>query len=193
MNRVVSSTTPYGSLATMNASSARPTYSAWPLPRSARKICSGASAAAAPIATLPSKSATVRRNASVEVAAGGSDVSRHDGRDDLGIGGDRTGDAQAVLHLDVGVVVDVAVQRGDDVGRACASPDRSASSLFSGWQLGSLMMPTLAQRVWPSTEQPRRRTWRAPGAAARRPRSRRAARGCCRRARRSRPRPCRRS
>ena len=42
-------------------------YSAWPLPRSARKSWSGAAAEAAPIATLPSKPATVRRNASVRL------------------------------------------------------------------------------------------------------------------------------
>ena len=52
--------------------------------------------------------------------------------------------------LDVGVVVDVAVEHG----RPCtgAPPLCSSSSLFSGWQLASLMMPTLAQRVCPSTD-----------------------------------------
>ncbi len=47
-------------------------------------------------------------------------VQRHHRRDDLGVGGDRAGDAQAVVHLDVGVVVDVAVQHGHGVraGRA---------------------------------------------------------------------------
>ena len=32
-----------------------------------------------------------------------------------------------------------------------APPACSSSSLFSGWQLASLMIPTLAHRVWPST------------------------------------------
>ena len=61
----VSSTRPYGSLATMKASSARPTYSAWPLPRRASSTWSGRSLDAAPMATEPSNEATVRRNASV--------------------------------------------------------------------------------------------------------------------------------
>ena len=39
----------------------------------------------------------------------------HDGRDHLRVGRDGVGDAQPVLGLQVGVVVDVAVQRADDV------------------------------------------------------------------------------
>ena len=46
-----------------------------------------------------------------EVAAHVGRVARHERRDDLGVGGDGAGDAQAVLDLQVGVVVDVAVQR----------------------------------------------------------------------------------
>ncbi len=34
-------------------------------------------------------------------------------------------------------------------------PDCSDSDEFSGWVFGSLMMPTLAQRVWPSRRRPR--------------------------------------
>ena len=49
----------------MNVSSARPTYRAWPLPRNARSSWSGSATDWAPIATEPSKLATVRRNASV--------------------------------------------------------------------------------------------------------------------------------
>ena len=60
----VSSTSPYGSLATTKVSSARPTLSACPLPRSASRTRSGRSAAAAAIATEPSSEATVARNAS---------------------------------------------------------------------------------------------------------------------------------
>ena len=46
----------------------------------------------------------------------------HHRRDHLGVGRDRPGDAQAVMDLDVGVVVDVAVEHGDHV--------RSAADLF---------------------------------------------------------------
>ena len=42
-------------------------------------------------------------------------VTRHEGRDDLGIGGDGAGDAQPVLGHEVGVVVDVAVERSHHV------------------------------------------------------------------------------
>ena len=42
----------------------------------------------------------------------------HHCRDDLGIGGDRAGDVQAVVHFDVGVIVDIAVEHGDHVGGA---------------------------------------------------------------------------
>ena len=45
-----------------------------------------------------------------EIAAHVGCVARHERRDDLGVGGDGAGDAQAVLDLQIGVVVDVAVQ-----------------------------------------------------------------------------------
>ena len=48
----------------MKASSANPTYSAWPLPFRARWIWSGAATDEAPMATEPSNWATVWRNAS---------------------------------------------------------------------------------------------------------------------------------
>ena len=64
MYELVSSTTPYGSLATIVQSSARPMNMPWPLPRRARKIVPGASALATPMATDPSNALTVRRNAS---------------------------------------------------------------------------------------------------------------------------------
>ncbi len=47
-----------------------------------------------------------------------ADMSGHHRRDDLGIGGDRSGDAQSVVDLDVGVVVYVAVEHGHGVGGA---------------------------------------------------------------------------
>ena len=56
------------------------------------------------------------RNASSGVDAVG-EAPAHEGRDDLGVGGDLGGDAQAVQRLEVGVVVDVAVEGADDVGR----------------------------------------------------------------------------
>ena len=57
-------------------------------------------------------------------------------------------DAQAAAGLQVGVVVDVAVQRGDHVRPAAIRPP---PRWLTGWALASEMMPTLAQRVWPST------------------------------------------
>ena len=101
------------------------------------------------MATEPSNDDTVRRNASNSSTAGG--VAGDERRDHLGVGGDRTGDAQAVLDAQVGVVVDVAVERADDERRVRPPPGCSISSLLTGWALGSEMMPTLAQRVWPST------------------------------------------
>ncbi len=47
------------------------------------------------------------------------------------------------------MVVDVTVQRGHDVRRLRLRPAARVRSEFSGWVFGSLMMPTLAQRVWP--------------------------------------------
>ena len=64
----VSSTTPYGSLATIKRSSARPILSPCPLPCSASKSLSGSAALATAIATDPSNFATVSRNASLNEA-----------------------------------------------------------------------------------------------------------------------------
>ena len=56
----VSSTTPYGSLATMKLSSARPMNKPCPLPRSETRSWSGLWLDIAPIATEPSKDVTLR-------------------------------------------------------------------------------------------------------------------------------------
>ena len=42
-------------------------------------------------------------------------VARHQCRDHLGVGGDRAREAQPVRHLEIGVVVDVAVEHADEV------------------------------------------------------------------------------
>ena len=107
----------------------------------------------------------MRRNASVR-SRRGRRLAGHEGRDHLGVGGDRGGERAARTRaLQVGVVVDVAVERGDHVRPAgrCRPP-----RWLSGWVLGSEMMPTLAQRVWPSTESlaPRRRQGQAQQAVA---------------------------
>ena len=47
----------------------------------------------------------------------GVEEARHEGGDHLGVGRDRGGDPQVVRDAEVGVVVDVAVERGDDVRR----------------------------------------------------------------------------
>ena len=83
----------------------------------------------------------------VEVGALG-EAPGDEGGDDLGVGGDLGGDAQAVERLEVGEVVDVAVERGRRRTGRRPSP---SSELSTGWALGWLMMPTDAQRVWPST------------------------------------------
>ena len=56
-----------------------------------------------------------------EVAADGLGVAGDEGRDHLGVGGDRAGEAQPVRDLQVGVVVDVAVEHGHDVRRRVAA------------------------------------------------------------------------
>ena len=139
----------------MVRSSARPTYSAWPLPRSASSTSSGAAALAAPMATEPSKVRDGAAERLDQVAAGVERLAGHEGRDHLGVGRDRrSGCAELGPGLQVGVVVDVAVERGDHVRRRRSAP---SSSLLTGWALGSEMMPTLAHRVWPSTDEPRAR------------------------------------
>ena len=111
---VVSSTTPYGSLATMKQSSARPMYRPCPLPDSASSIVSGACELIAPIATEPSNADTVRRNDSTRSHAGHG-VPADERRDHLGVGGDVLVDAELVGDPEIGVVVDVAVEGRDHV------------------------------------------------------------------------------
>ena len=130
----------------MKLSSARPTYSAWPLPRRARSRSSGAPAALAAMATEPSSwfdgaPERLHHRGAVGHGAGG------ERRDHLGVGGDLLRDPERLADLEVGEVVHVAVQHRGDVGPAVLS----ISSELRGWALGWEMMPTLAQRVWPST------------------------------------------
>ena len=101
------------------------------------------------------------------------------------------GIAQPGRGLEVGEVVDVAVERGGDVaaGRTAAS----SLAVRAGWALASEMMPTLAQRVWPSTVTSARSSARARRRSVVARDRRRAGPRCCRRARRSRPPPCRRT
>jgi hypothetical protein len=56
-------------------------------------------------------------------------VHGHDRGDDLRIGGDGAGDAQVVVHLDVGVVVDVAVEHGHRVRQSVAGRLLGAAEL----------------------------------------------------------------
>ena len=110
----MTSTRPYGSLATMVRSSARPTYSPWPLPRSANSTSPGGAALAAPMATDPSKVLTVRRKASTRSGAVSASRDTRDGITlasvVIGAGNESCGPGPQV-----GVVVDVAVERGDHV------------------------------------------------------------------------------
>ena len=77
----------------------------------------------------PRTTATVRRKASN--SAGRRGAASDERRDHLGVGGDRTGDAQGVLDAQVGVVVDVAVEHADDERRfgrrRPAAPSRRCS------------------------------------------------------------------
>ncbi len=71
----VSWTRPYASLATMKASSAKPTLSDWPLPRRASRSWSGLTAALMAMATEPSKLDTVSHKA---VSRGTPEARRRD-------------------------------------------------------------------------------------------------------------------
>ena len=155
---VVSSTTPYGSLATMKQSSARPMYRPCPLPESASSMESGACELIAPIATEPSNADTVRRNDST-----------------------RSQPAIACRLTSAGITLASVVMCwwmrswwatrrsawlstsplsvATTYGHGPAAGELSSSSLFTGCAFGSEMMPTLAHRVWPST------AVRAPGEA----------------------------
>ena len=128
----------------------RPTYRPWPLPRRASSSVEGDAAVIAPIGdgTLERRHRAPERLDGLDTVG---EVPGGDRRDHLGVGGDRPGDAQFVFGTEVAVVVDVAVEGSDDVRRSacCSAPERSASSELSGWVFGSLMMPTLAHRVWP--------------------------------------------
>ncbi len=66
----------------------------------------------------PTHRAPERLDEGVEVAPAGAEgvgVVAEQGGDHLGVGGDRTGEAQLVLDLEVGVVVDVAVEHADAI------------------------------------------------------------------------------
>ncbi len=81
-------------------------------PRSARNSLPGAAAALAPIATEPSSDATVVRNASAGVRC--RCARRRDASAGMTLASVVTsaGNAEALERLEVGVVVDVAVERG---------------------------------------------------------------------------------
>ena len=130
----------------MNRSSARPTYNPWPLPFNARYISPGSSAEQYPIATLPSNCVTALRKASSEDAPPR-----------------RPRSTSAGMTL-ASVVMGSAKRRLWRTFRSAwlsTSPFRTAtetesfppaiSSPFTGCAFGSEMIPTLAQRVWPST------------------------------------------
>ena len=115
--------------------------------------------------------------------------------DHLGVGRDLGREVQPVERLQVGVVVDVAVERGDRVTRAIRRADRRRRAPLdsAGARSASEMMPMLAQRVCASTEAC---AVSARSARCNRSSSRICARAggrCCRRAHRSRPRSCRRT
>ena len=61
-----------------------------------------------------------------DVTTDGGAVAGDEGRDDLGVGGDRAGEVQPVLGAEIGVVVDVAVEHADDERRRRAAGLRRA-------------------------------------------------------------------
>jgi hypothetical protein len=73
-------------------------------------------------------------------------------RDDLGVRGDRGWNpAPGGFHgrFEFDIVVDVAVETGVNDGTAFKVEPETV--LSTGWQLGSVMAPTEAQRVWDDT------------------------------------------
>ncbi len=138
----MTSTSPYGSLATMVRSSARPTYSPWPLPRSASRTSPGAAALAAPMATEPSKVLTVRRKASTRSGAVSASRDTRDGITlasvVIGVGKESSDRARRSAWLSTSPL-SAATTYGPPVVRS--------SSLLTGWVLGSEMIPTLAHLV----------------------------------------------
>ena len=95
-------------------------------------------------ATDPSSSATVARNASSTVGAARPMRRATSAGMTLASVVISAGTCRLLERLEVGVVVDVAVERADDVGTRRRA---SSSSWFSGCAFASEMMPTLAQRV----------------------------------------------
>ncbi len=83
--------------------------------------CTAQPALIAPIATDPSNADTVRRNDSTS-STPAARVPGDERRDHLGVGRDVLMDPELVLDPQVGVVVDVAVERGDDVRRLVDRP-----------------------------------------------------------------------
>ncbi len=124
----------------------------------------------------------------VDLLAGG-EAPRDERRDDLGVGRHLGRDVESLDRLEVGVVVDVAVERPDDV-RPVGAPDLLA---VDGVRIG---FRDDADARPPGVRQDDglgRSRLRPPGAGGRRRGSLSAAWRCCRRARRSRRPPCTRS
>ena len=127
---LVSSTTPYGSLATIVQSSAEPdvhalTAAAQGEEERARHVGARHADRHRPFE---------RADGAAERLDGidtGRQMTCHERRDHLRVGRDRCGDAQPVRGPQVGVVVDVTVQRGNDVRRPSSCrvvPSRSSST-----------------------------------------------------------------
>ena len=137
----------------MKRSSARPTQSPCPLPRSASITVFGASALAAAIATEPSNSETVARNAS---SNDDPPEIRRDTAVGITLASVVIGSAIFSERRSV-ISAWLSTSPFNAATRYGAPADAPTSSLFTGCAFGSEIMPTLAQRVCPITET------RAPG------------------------------
>ena len=101
----------------------------------------------------PGDGAAERLDDTVPIGARGRAVAGDERRDHLGVGGDRSGDAQAVgAALRSAWLSTSPLSTPTTYGPVSSPPDSSSSSLLTGWALASEMMPTLAQRVCPSTD-----------------------------------------
>ncbi len=98
-------------------SSPRPTYNACPLPRSASNNFPGSAAACRADRHRPFERRHRGSERFFELRVRGQPP-RHEGRDDLGVGRDLRREPQAFERLEIGVVVDVTVERGGHVGPA---------------------------------------------------------------------------
>ena len=189
-----SSTRPYGSLATTKASSAEADVERLTAARRASRRRSGSLAALQPRwPPIPRtrRPSTGRPRRSLHGPRGGAETRVGMTLASVVISAGRR---RRLERLQVGVVVDVAVEPRRRGGPPHARrPVVTSHSWLSGCALASEMIPTLAQPGVARAPRPARSPAAARGATDSSSRIARAGVPCCRRARRSPPRSCRRT